>query len=427
MSATTLQIEAVLKRFYIGKIVEQINQESLLLDNFEEETVTWSGSTAIVPLHTARNAAVGAAAEGSTLPIPGQQTYEKIMIESAYVYGQFSFTGPARAAAAKSAGAFANMVDLQMKPLIQDVRHYSDVCMFTGGPVIGYVWQKNAAIGAGPVGMEASVRTQYSPSNPSGNPVGQLVQIYRTDTFVTVDTPRTLLSINPTGTNIILSANVDTTVDTLGNTIPSSVTLVLVSAAPGLAIEPIGLAGNLGAPTWFNLQRGLPSTSTLAGNFLLANPTSAAYDDLTTNSLQNLSSQIMYKSGKMPDAIWLSPLMISAYSSLLQGVASGVAGAARLDVKTKPEKGDIGFTGFEWSGIRFFQGQDCPLGVIYMLQRNHWKLALLKAGEFDESTGSILRAVPQQDTYAGMYSWYYQSYTDRPNANGALCGVAIPT
>lgn len=417
MAATTLQIEAVLKRFYIGKIVEQINQESLLLDNFEEETVTWSGSTAIVPLHTQRNAAVGAAAEGSTLPIPGQQTYEKIMIESAYVYGQFSFTGPARAAAAKSAGAFANMVDLQMKPLIDDVRHYSDVCMFTGGPVIGYVWQKNAAIST----LEASVRTQYSPSNPAGNPVGQLVQIYRTDTFATVDTPRTLVSISPAGDSVVLSAAVNT------SAVPTGVAMVLVSAAPGLAIEPIGLAGNLGAPTWFNLQRGLPSTATLAGNFQLANPTSAAYDDLTTNSLQNLSSQIMYKSGKMPDKIWLSPLMISAYSSLLQGVASGVAGAARLDVKTSPAKGDIGFTGFEWSGIRFFQGQDCPIGVIYMLQSKHWKLALLKPGEFDESTGSILRAVPQQDTYAGMYSWYYQSYTDRPNANGVLAGVAIPT
>lgn len=416
MAATTLQIEAVLKRFYIGKIVEQINQESLLLDNFEEETVTWSGSTAIVPLHTARNAAVGAAAEGSTLPIPGQQTYEKIMIESSYVYGQFSFTGPARAAAAKSAGAFANMVDLQMKPLIQDVRHYSDVCMFTGGPVIGYIWEKNTLST-----FEASVRTQYSPSNPAGNPVGQAVQVYRTDTFATVGSPTVLTSISPSGDSVTFAAPINT------SAVPASVVLILVSAAPGLAIEPVGLAGNLGAPVWFNLQRGLPTTQTLAGNFLLADPAGAQYADLTTNSLQNLSSQIMYKSGKMPDAIWLSPLMISAYSSLLQGVASGIAGAARLDVKTGAAKGDIGFTGFEWSGIRFFQAQDCPIGVIYMLQRQHWKLALLKSGEFDESTGSILRAVPQQDTYAGMYSWYYQSYTDRPNANGVLCGVNIPS
>jgi len=416
MAATTLQIEAVLKRFYIGKIVEQINQESLLLDNFEEETVTWSGSTAIVPLHTQRNASVGAAAEGATLPVPGQQTYEKIMIESAYVYGQFSFTGPARAAAAKSAGAFANMVDLQMKPLVDDVRHYSDICMFTGGPVIGYVWQKGSTLST----LESSVRNQYQ-AGSANNPVGQLVQIYRTDTFAAVDTPRTLTSINAAGTQVTLSASVDT------STVPSGVLLVLVSAAPGLQNEPIGLAGNLAGPTWFGLQRGLASTQRLQGNYLLANPTTNSYDDLTTNSLQNLSSQIQYQSGKMADAIWLSPLMISAYSSLLQGVASGLPAAARLDVKTEPAKGDIGFTGFSWSGIKFYQGQDCPVGVIYMLTRKHWKLALLKSGEFDESTGSILRAVPQQDTYAGMYSWYYQSYTDRPNASGVLAGVAIPT
>lgn len=416
MAATTLQIEAVLKRFYIGKIVEQINQESLLLDNFEEETVTWSGSTAIVPLHTQRNASVGSAAEGATLPVPGQQTYEKIMIESAYVYGQFSFTGPARAAAAKSAGAFANMVDLQMKPLVDDVRHYSDICMFTGGPVIGYIWQKGAALTT----LEASVRNQYQ-GGAGNTPVGALVQAYETANFTTVDTPRTLLSINAAGTSVVLSAPINTAA------VPAGVLMVLVSAATGLQAEPIGLAGNLAAPSWFGLQRGLPSTDRLKGNFLLANPTNNAYDDLTTNSLQNLSSQIQYQSGKMADAIWLSPLMISAYSSLLQGVASGLPAAARLDVKTEPSKGDIGFTGFAWSGIKFYQGQDCPIGVIYMLTRKHWKLALLKAGEFDESTGSILRAVPQQDTYAGMYSWYYQSYTDRPNASGVLAGVAIPT
>lgn len=416
MAATTTQIEAVLKRFYIGKIVEQINQESLLLDNFEEETVTWSGSTAIVPLHTQRNASVGSAAEGATLPVPGQQTYEKIMIESAYIYGQFSFTGPARAAAAKSEGAFANMVDLQMKPLVDDVRHYSDICMFTGGPVIGYVWQKGAAL----VTLEASVRNQY-PNDPTKTPVGNQVQIYRTDDFTTVDTPRTLSAISASGNSVTLNAAVNT------SAVPAGVLMVLVSGAAGLQAEPIGLAGNLAGPTWFGLQRGLASTERLKGNFLLANPTTASYDDLTTNSLQNLSSLIQYQSGKMADAIWLSPLMISAYSSLLQGVASGLPAAARLDVKTAPDKGDIGFTGFAWSGIKFYQGQDCPIGVIYMLTRKHWKLALLKAGEFDESTGSILRAVPQQDTYAGMYSWYYQSYTDRPNANGVLAGVAIPT
>jgi hypothetical protein len=416
MAATILSIESALKRFYIGQIVEQINQESLLLDNFEEEQVTWSGSAAIVPLHTARNNSVGSAAEGATLPIPGQQGYEKMVIESAYVYGQFSFTGPARAAAAKSAGAFENMMGLQMKPLVQDVRHYSDICMFTGGPVIGYVWQKNAAITT----LQASVRISY-PSTTGASPIGQSVQIYRLDTFATVDTARTLSSISTSGNAVTLSAAVNT------NAVPAGVLMVLVSAAPGLQTEPIGLAGNLAAPTWFSLIRGTAQTATLNGNYLLQDPAGAAYDDLTTNQLQNLQSQIMYNSGENPDAIWISPLMLSAYTSLLQGVSSGVPGAARVDVKTAPSKGDLGFTGVGFNNIRFYQGQDCPVGVVYMLARKHWKLALLKSGEFDESTGSILRAVPQQDSYAGMYSWYYQSYTNRPNASGVLAGVSIPS
>lgn len=414
-SASIASISSALKRFYIGQIVEQINQECLLLDNFEEETVVWAGSKAIVPLHTARNESVGAAAEGATLPAPGQQTYEDIQITSSYVYGQFSFTGPARAAAAKSSGAFENMMGLQMKPLVDDVKHYSDICMFTGGPVIGYVWQSQAA----GTTWQSSVRTAYPSADPTKNPVGQLVQFYRCDTFQPIGSPATLSAISPSGTRLTTGA-----IDT--STITAGVLMVVVSAAPGLLNEPIGLAGNMFAPNWFNLTRGIAATANLAGNFVLAGGTTAVEDDLTTNTVQNLSNEIQYKSGRMADKIWLSPLQITSYSSLLQGTASGVATAARLDVKTGPAKGDIGFTGFDWAGVKFHQAQDCPLGVIYMLQTKHWKLALLKAGEFDESTGSILRAVPQTDTYAGLYSWYYQTYTNRPNASGVIAGVTIP-
>ena len=50
-----------------------------------------------------------------------------------------------------------NMMGLQMKPLVDDVKHYSDICMFTGGPVIGYVWQSQAA----GTTWQSSVRTAY--------------------------------------------------------------------------------------------------------------------------------------------------------------------------------------------------------------------------------------------------------------------------
>lgn len=418
-AANIPSIEAALKRFYIGKIVEQINQESLLLDNFEKETVVWSGAAAIVALHSSRNAAVGAAFEGQTLQTPGQQGYEKIILESAYIYGQFAFTGPARAAAAKSAGAFANMMDLEMKPLTQDVRHYSDICMFTGGPTIGYIWEKNVAL----VTAQASTRVNF----PQGvTPIGQTVKVYRTDTFAEVDANAARTITANSGTSVTFNIALAT------NAVPTGVTMVLVSDAVALGAEPIGLAGNLAAPNWFGLTRGLPNTASLAGSLLISGsdgttPGSDVYDDLTPNGLQKLASQITFKAGSMPDAIWLSPLMIAAYSSLLQGVASGLtASAQRNDVKEGAKKGDLGFTGYSWSGIPIFQAQDCPVGVIYQLARKHWKLAELDAGQFDESTGSVLRAVPQVDSYTGMYRWYYQSYTDRPNASGAIVGVSLP-
>ncbi len=418
-------IESALKLFYVGKIVEQINQETLLLDHFSKGTIEWAGKSAIVPLHTQRNESVGAYAEGQTQDPAGQQGYKNLTMASAYIYGNFGFTGPAQAAAAKSAGAFDNIVGLEMKPLVKDVRNYSDICLFTGGIVFGYLWQKGQLNT-----WQSSVRTSY----PQGvTPAGAVASVINLRTFENCGSA-TVVSVVAGTVVVSASGNtIDTRLTTGGGAhdVIDGDVFVWQSAGTGaasrLAVEPVGMAGNFGLPSWFGIQRGTVGTETLQGEFQLANPSTNVADDLTQNNLTNLSAKIEQNYGEMPDEIFMSPLMIASYSSLLQGVQSGLtATAARQDVKSPASRGDIGFTGYDWAGIRIFKGKNCPLNVIYMLSREHWKIAELKAGDFVKTGGDVLTRVPNTDTYVGMYSWYYQLYTDRPNASGVLAGVSIP-
>ena len=414
------QLSTLLKVHYVDGVVEQINYESILVNHFEPAELQWSGKNVTFALHAKSNGSVAAAAEGVTLAQPGSQVYTDLIFTSAYIYGQFVLSGPALAAAKKGGpAAYLSAMDAEMIPLRKDVRLYADTCCFTGGPFIGYVWQKNAALTT----MQSSVRFNYA-NLPGYSPVGYGVKIYRLDTFAEVDANagRQITAISTEGDFVTVNIAIDT------SAVPAEVMLGVVSSAPNLAVESNGMAYNMFSPQWYNITRGTANTEKLNGNYLLANSTTAARDDLTPGNLQALVSKIMFASGETPDALYLSPLQLNSYVALLQGVASGVPNAARLDVKTAAGKGDVGFTSYAYNGmIPFFQGQNCPLGVIYMLRREYWKIATLQDPEFDETTGNILRAPSSQfDSYSGLFKWYFQFATKRPNSSGVIAGISTP-
>ena len=115
----------VLKTFYIGPVREQLNQGNVLLSNLERDTsrTAFRGKEAYIPLHTGRNVGVGARAESGTLPAAGNQGYTSSVWHMAYLYGRVALTGPAIAASQGSEGSFVELLDSEMKGLLQDVKN----------------------------------------------------------------------------------------------------------------------------------------------------------------------------------------------------------------------------------------------------------------------------------------------------------------
>ena len=115
----------VLKTFYIGPVREQLNQGNVLLANLERDTsrTAFRGKEAYIPLHTGRNIGVGARAESGTLPAAGNQGYTSSVWHMAYLYGRVALTGPAIAASQGSEGSFVELLDSEMKGLLQDVKN----------------------------------------------------------------------------------------------------------------------------------------------------------------------------------------------------------------------------------------------------------------------------------------------------------------
>lgn len=106
MSATLTTIANILKKYYLPPVVDQLNNKNLLLQLLDVSSDEIVGDKAVVPLHTARAAGVGARAEGGALPDAGAQGFKKAEFDLTYQYGVIRVTGPMIEKSKTSAGAF---------------------------------------------------------------------------------------------------------------------------------------------------------------------------------------------------------------------------------------------------------------------------------------------------------------------------------
>jgi len=144
--ATRSTFDAILKEFYVGGVIAQLNNEVLALELFEKAIVDWNGKRAIIPVHVARNDFNSTAQfvpESGTLPTAGNQSYEQLQITAQYQYGRFQITGPAMASAKSGGkGAFISYTDAEMNKLVADVRNTANRVSMTGGACVGYIYEK---------------------------------------------------------------------------------------------------------------------------------------------------------------------------------------------------------------------------------------------------------------------------------------------
>src|SRR5258708_39817087 len=97
MADTLTTFTNVLKEYYpAGGIVTQLNVDTFLLDKVEKpKNFTMIGGRYFYKtIRTGLSGGSSPAAEGGTLPTPGNFGYQPIQIKQAYSYGVIQLTGP---------------------------------------------------------------------------------------------------------------------------------------------------------------------------------------------------------------------------------------------------------------------------------------------------------------------------------------------
>jgi hypothetical protein len=443
MSATITTLNSVLKDFYVSAVEEQLNQEVFMLEVFEKAKLDWSGKRVVVPVHVARNAGVGFAAEGATLPTAGNQTYEELVINAKFLYGRFQISGPA-ISSAKGAYSFGNYIDLELRKLVEDVRKRANVATFSGGTTTGWIHTLVSAAGPGAGPLLDSAGGADIPFS------GDAAELERKRAAaVALEVKFRRMSdyaiINPAVTLTVTAVNVaNNTVNITAGAAYAALTqlrdddcfaMEITGDAAALAaaqLEMTGIATNLASGSHFGVDRtdatGEPALQSDAIRSVEDSGVTADYDvfqPLALGRMQSITDAVFNDSGLEVDTIVMNPSQRASYTNLLVGT-----NAANLYKSTdSARQGDGGFSGLGFNGIPIRVSVDAGKHMLYFLHTKKWKMAELEKPGFADLDGNILAragiGAAGVDSYEGYYRIYADVYCERPNANGALVGVAV--
>jgi len=426
MPANALTLAAVLKDDYVLAIEDELNENIESWKDFDQRELKWEGANAIMAVRVGRNNSVGA--RGSTTLAPaGNQVYLRLTISAKKVYGSVQIDGPTLAAAASEKGSFAVQFATEMEGMVEDLRKKLSTYVFTGGPVIGFIWEKNAAqLNFGYNGRFDDIAVG----------AGEQLTFVRMDTYAVVAAEQ---PVSISATTLVLNANINTFGVAAGVPIAVVVTgaqallvdpVANVTTATGIAAavsqEPEGFITNLCSVLHFGISRaaaGPAGSATLRSNFSMtaanAGPTGAA---LTIEDISSLLAKIKTQSGKKPTAYWLSCVQLTSFITLLTGVTGS---NLRRDIQDKPGKADPGDTSFAWANVPFKDSDVCPNGMVFFINTPSFSRATLKKGEWIASSfgDNPVQQVPGADLARADYGIYYDLVCRQPNANGVLTAV----
>ena len=434
MAADIGTLSSVLKEFYLGPIIEQLNQETFVLDMFEKGSFDWNGRLVHIPIHVSRNTGVAFSSAG-TLPSAGEQGYEDLTVTAQNLYGRFQIDGPAISALGKgTTNSFVNYVDAEMTTLKDDVRNASNQACISGGTVIGYLSQANTvSAGQDDWMFDGDFAKVQALITLNAGPVA--VQPVRMDTYDAVGVPIDLSAVDPTFGSVTLDAALTTPAGTI-----CAVVVTEAGLLTALNSEPIGIYGNLSTQTHFGVIRSdavaaaqvppVAAVTSLRSNFIStvadgaggappAPGTDRVAMDLDVH-FQGMLDTVNVEAGSEPDCIFASPLQRSRYAGLVAGVIQ-----ADFAGRGGDKKADGGFNGFAYAGIPIKTSRHIGNGHLIFLETKVWKMAELEPMGFADLDGAILSRVSGSDSWEGFTRWYYNQVCVAPNRNGLVTGLTL--
>ena len=470
-SVNIADLDAILKEFYLGPIIESLNNQLEMVQLFTKATLDWQGRQVVIPVHVTRNTGTGYRPEAGTLPDATAQGYVNLNVTAKFLYGRFSLTGPAIATAKTTANSFATYVQSEMDGLVTDTKLKANQAMFTGAGCVGFIHERTAgAIANGAPALYSFTGNKDVLSELQAMQVVPLpraltheaklmIDIIRLDTYTTVVLPDPLVlpadavtidaTVGDAATVSIESFGAATyNTSTLTSTFPAMIQVTgwgemqiagrsflpynVLSATEGLVAqrvnnESLGVYANIGLQSHFSVDRNVTANASLRSTVQAISVAAAGVvhpnQQLAFGRMQSILDEIMVLGGDDPDCIYIHPGLRQKYADLLTFTAPG---QMTKDAQGKPGTGDPGFSGYAFNGIPVKMSRHCGKGLMIFLKTKTWTVAELQSFGMADLDGNVLSRISNQDAWEGFVRWYYNLVCKEPNRNAVLCGISFP-
>lgn len=125
--------DEVLKTFYLPAIQEQLNNETILTSVIDTNEEDVSGKDATIECHYGRSKGTGSRKDGGALPEADYQKFKTCTVPMKYHYGRITFSGPTLAATRDDRGAYARVMDAEIRGIVMDLKREINRQMWGAG------------------------------------------------------------------------------------------------------------------------------------------------------------------------------------------------------------------------------------------------------------------------------------------------------
>jgi hypothetical protein len=405
--ATRTTMDAALKNLYLPTMVSTINTSTVLLSRIEARTdmTSVSGRQAVVPVNIRGSQAMGARADGGTLPTPQNQTYVEMAVPYRFLYGTVRFTHPTIASTRDVKGAWARVASAEMDGLRRDIQQ--DV----NRQLYGY--------GCSVLGIAGTTNGSDTATLAMAN-LGHHVKV-----GMVLDSWNALTSGTKALNSVAVTAvsGLTVTIDP-ADTYGTSDFIVredsMSGASTGLYYEMMGLMGIVDDPS---VTAGIgPFCATLQGiargtypewdSNVMENSTAATGRAISAPLLDEAILTPQTESGKKVSIGITSPLQWRRIGDLLVG--------DRRYTDTMDLAG--GFTAIQWAGVPITWDNDCKMDVngndmLFFLCEDELARYQLADWDWDDTDGNILARNSGVASYDATLFYYGNFGTTDPKAH----------
>ncbi len=448
--ATLSTWDEVLKTFYLPAIQEQLNEDTILSDIIDTNEEDVSGKKATIECHYGRTTGTGARADGADLPTANYQKFKTCTVPMRYNYGRVAFTGPTIAATRDEKGAYARVVDTEIRGVVNDLQKEVNRQLFGCGWGVLARWR---------TGADASwtVNKLYTGNSVGGDGFGSA---FGGKYFEERSDGVWVVLI---GTSSITATTVDTTdmsvdaVDTSEtdyDTLASGSSPGVIEAGGTFAVRPASLvsygSGSSAGAARLEMMglRGIVTDTDLdvialynASDTGIATPADplqtldvstypwwkskvdshangryAAQRALTLKNMQKMFDNVEKTAGKGygPDMIMTTRAIRREYLDLLQD--------RRREANTMSLDG--GWTALDYNGIPLMVDSDAIDGEMYFLTTKDLQIYRMSDYDWMTKDGAILSRISNKDAYEAVFFRYAELGTKRRNSHGVMTDIS---